>query len=151
MTSHIALDIHPVNMFLAVLISLLVLFSFLFLILDGSKEEMSSYNDEYTEEEETNDEPDPKTVEEIYETAEQIREEEQEEDCFGAEATESLKAFNQEEPHEKQIEEHLPDILLLVRMPYDRGCDLLRRYDNDDIQFYGWHTEGRTRKRSQSI
>ncbi len=153
MTSHInyemgsPLDIHPVNILLVALISLVMIASFAFLVLDGAKEELSAYNDENLEVEEI----DSDVVEEIYEEAEKIREEP---DCFGPETAASLAEFNEEvkECEEEHIEEHLPDILLLVRMPYDHGWDLLRRYNNNDaIQFYGFHTEQKPRIRSQSI
>ncbi len=113
-----------------------------FLVLTESDDE-KHYCDDYDY---NCDEVKPEIVEKIYEEAEKIREEP---DCFGPEAAESLAAFNKED--EEQLEEHLPDILLLVRMPYLRGCDLLRRYDNDSIQFYGWETNEPKRRRSRSI
>jgi hypothetical protein len=160
MTSHTnyemgsPLDIHPVNVLLVILISLVMIASFAFLVLDGAKEELSAYNDENPEV----DEIDSDVVEEIYEEAEKIR---AEPDCFGPEATASLTDFNKDtngwggeeksDSEEEHVEEYLPDILLLVRMPYDHACELLRRHNNDAIQFYGWHTENKPRTRSQSI
>ncbi len=179
MTSQIPYDIHPLNMLLFSLITVVLVLRFVFLVFSESDDEKRYYDDDF----------EPDAVEEIYEEVERVREEP---DCFGPEAAASLAEFNEEteiewggeepaapghggeEPpapglhkagnplqeghggkedaeEEEHIEEHLPDILLLVRMPYDRGCDLLKRHNNDDVQFYGWYTKGQTRTRSQSI
>ncbi len=146
------------NLLLFSFITVVLVLSFAFLVLTESDDEKHYCDDDF----------EPDAVEEIYEEVERVREEP---DCFGPEAAASLAEFNKEtkewggeeepaasehggeenEDSEEHIEEYLPDILLLVRMPYKRGCDLLRRYYNDDVQFYGWHTEDKPRTRSQSI
>jgi hypothetical protein len=142
MTSHQPFDISTMNIIFIAVVVVVISISFAFLILTESDDE-KHYCDDYDDDA---DDIKSETVEEIYEAAEMIREEP---DCFGSEAAASLAAFNEGE--KEHIEEYLPDILLLVKMPYDRGCDLLRRYDNDAIQFYGWETNETKRKRSQSI
>lgn len=129
-------------LFIAVVV-VVISISFAFIVLTESDDE-KHYCDDYDDDDA--DDIKSETVEEIYEAAEMIREEP---DCFGSEAAASLAAFNEGE--KEHIEEYLPDILLLVKMPYDRGCDLLRRYNNDAIQFYGWDTNETKRRRSHSI
>jgi hypothetical protein len=150
MTSQTPFDIHPLNAILFVMIAIVMIISFVFLILTESEDE-KHYCDDY--------EPAQEEVEEIYETVEQLR---TKEDCFGPEAASSLEKFNAEEEEwggemeeesedSKQLEEHLPDVLLLVKMPYSRACDMLKHYNSDQIQFYGFHQENPARSRSQSI
>ncbi len=137
-----------------IMIALVIIISFAFLILTESDDEKHDDDDQ--------SDIDSETVEEIYETADQLR---TEEDCFGPEATNSLATFNkkdwggeesesesEDDTHESQhIKEYLPDILLLVKMPYSRACDMLERYKSDKIQFYGFHQETPKRSRSQSL
>ncbi len=169
MTSQIPYDIHPMNLLLFSFITVVLVLSFAFLVLTESDDEKHYCDDDF----------EPDAVEEIYEEVERVREEpdcfgpeaaaslaefnEETEIEWGGEepaapglhkAGNPLQAGHggeENEDSEEHIEEYLPDILLLVRMPYKRGCDLLRRYYNDDVQFYGWHTEDKPRTRSQSI
>lgn len=146
MTSQPTLDIHPLNAVLFIMIAVVMILSFAFLILTESDDEKHYCDD-----------VDPEEVEEIYETANELRDQP---DCFGEEAAKSLADFNSqltdndddEDEHDSEhIKEHLPDILLLVKMPYSRGYDMLQRYKSDQIQFYGFHKESPARSRSQSI
>jgi hypothetical protein len=152
MTSHEPLDIHPLNVLLFIMIAIVIIISFAFLILTESDDE--KHDDDQSD-------VDSETVEEIYDEAEKIR---NEEDCFGPEATNSLATFNKKEwggeesesesddEHESQhIKEYLPDILLLVKMPYNRACDMLERYKSNQIQFYGFYQDTPKRSRSQSL
>ena len=146
MTSQIPFDIHPLNTLLFIMIAVVMILSFAFLILTESDDEKHYCDD-----------VDPDEVEEIYETADELRDQP---DCFGEEAAKSLATFNSEmedededadEHDSEHIKEYLPDILLLVKMPYSRGYDMLKRYKSEHVQFYGFHQERPARSRSQSI